>query len=176
PGVDVNALITSLRQRAAAGGGGELLIRSNRALREASLQIFDRTFAITDVLRLLATLVAFVGVLSALMALQLERTYEIGVLRAFGLTPPQVWALATAQTGLMGLLAGVLALPVGIVLALVLVFVVNRRSFGWTLELTIGPSVLLEALLLSVAAAVLAGLLPAARVAATSPAVALRNE
>ena len=174
PDVDAEALIATLRGRASAGG--ELFIRSNRALREASLQIFDRTFAITEILRLLATLVAFVGVLSALMALQLERAREIGVLRAFGLTPPQVWGLMTAQTGLMGLLAGLLALPVGLVLALVLVFVVNRRSFGWTLELTVGPGVLLEALVLAVAAAVLAGLLPAARVARTSPAVALRNE
>jgi putative ABC transport system permease protein len=173
PGVSVEALIGVLRERA---GGSELFIRSNRALREASLQVFDRTFAITDVLRLLATLVAFVGVLSALMALQFERAREIGVLRAFGLTPPQVWVLVTSQTGLMGLLAGLLALPVGIVLALVLVFVVNRRSFGWTLELTIGPAVLLEALLLAVAAAVLAGLFPAARMASTPPALALRNE
>lgn len=176
PGTAVDELIATLRQRAGAAGAGELLIRSNRALREASLQVFDRTFAITDVLRVLATLVAFVGVLSALMALQLERAREVAVLRVFGLTPPQVWALATSQTGLMGLLAGLLALPVGIVLATVLVFVVNRRSFGWTLELTIGPAVLLEALLLAVLAAVLAGLLPAARMATTTPAVALRNE
>jgi putative ABC transport system permease protein len=173
PGVSVEGLIGALRERA---GGSELFIRSNRALREASLQVFDRTFAITDVLRLLATLVAFVGVLSALMALQFERAREIGVLRAFGLTPPQVWVLVTSQTGLMGLLAGLLALPVGIVLALVLVFVVNRRSFGWTLELTIGPGVLLEALLLAFVAAVLAGLFPAARMATTPPGIALRNE
>jgi putative ABC transport system permease protein len=58
----------------------------------------------------------------------------------------------------------------------VLVFVVNRRSFGWTLELTIGPGVLLEALLLAFVAAVLAGLFPAARMATTPPGIALRNE
>ena len=58
-------------------------------------------------------------------------------LRAQGLTPAQVWGLTASQTGFMGLVAGVLALPVGTVLALVLIFVINRRSFGWTLVLAV---------------------------------------
>ena len=86
-----------------------MLVRSNRALREASLAIFDRTFAVTRVLRFLIVLVAFVGVLSALMALALERVRELGLQRALGLTPGQVWGVVTAQTGLMGLMAGLLA-------------------------------------------------------------------
>ena len=90
------------------------------------------------------------GVLAALMALQLERTRELGVLRALGLTPRQVGALVTAQTGLMGLVAGLLAVPVGVALAAVLVFVINRRSFGWTMPLDVRPRSLLQALLLAV--------------------------
>jgi len=70
------------------------------------MEIFDRTFRITSVLRMVSGLVAFIGVLSALMALQLERARELGVLRANGLTPGQVWHLVTSQTGLMGLAAG----------------------------------------------------------------------
>jgi putative ABC transport system permease protein len=174
PGTDLDTVVGALRQ--AALGGPELLIRGNRTLREASLEIFDRTFAITGVLRILATLIAFVGILSALMALALERGRELGVLRAQGLTPAQVWGLTTAQTGLMGLLAGLLALPVGIVLALVLIFVINRRSFGWTLEATIAPEVLLQAVGLAVLAALLAGVYPAWRMARTAPAAALREE
>ena len=54
-------------------GRQDLLIQSNRGLRQGSLEIFDRTFAITAALRLLAIVVAFIGVLSALMSLQLER-------------------------------------------------------------------------------------------------------
>ena len=73
--------------------------QQDTAQRNAALKIFDRTFLITGVLRLLAVAVAFVGVLSALMALQLERTRELGVLRANGLTPGQVWGLVTTQTG-----------------------------------------------------------------------------
>jgi putative ABC transport system permease protein len=162
--------------RTLAGEAQALSIRSNRALKAASLEIFDRTFAITGVLRLLALSVAFIGVLSALMALQLERGRELGVLRANGLTPGQVWKLVTTQTGIMGLLAGVLAVPAGLILAVVMVFVVNKRSFGWTLRLELGPEILLQAVLLSLAGALLAGVFPAWRMSRTSPARALREE
>ena len=71
PDIDVSRLVESLRRL--AGEEYSVLIRSNRTLREMSLQVFDRTFTITTVLHLLTTMVAFIGVLSALMALQLER-------------------------------------------------------------------------------------------------------
>ncbi len=171
---DVTAMLASLRRL--VGSVQEVEMRSNRSLRQASLEIFDRTFTITSVLHLLTTAVAFIGVLSALMALQLERERELGVLRATGFTPRQVWGLVTAQTGLMGLLAGLLALPVGLMLASVLVFVINRRSFGWTLELEIIPGLLVQAVLLAVLAALLAGMYPAFRMSRTSPALALREE
>jgi putative ABC transport system permease protein len=173
-GVAVDRVVGELR--ALAGEGQALSIRSNRALKAASLEIFDRTFAITGVLRLLALSVAFIGVLSALMALQLERGRELGVLRANGLTPGQVWKLVTAQTAIMGLVAGALAVPAGLILAMVMVFVVNKRSFGWTLRLEIGPEILLQAVLLALIGALLAGILPAWRMSRTSPALALREE
>ncbi|HKZ06376.1 MAG TPA: FtsX-like permease family protein [Methylomirabilota bacterium] len=177
PGVDLERLIAELRARAAAGPvPADVLIRSNRALREASLAIFDRTFAVTRVLRFLIVVVAFVGVLSALMALALERVRELGLQRALGLTPGQVWGVITAQTGLMGLVAGLLAIPVGVLLAGVLVFVINRRSFGWTMPIDVHPAILLQGLLLAVAAALLAGAVPAARMARASPVEALRDE
>jgi putative ABC transport system permease protein len=128
------------------------------------------------VLRLLAMVVAFVGVLSALMAQALERTREIGVLRALGLTPLQVWGLTAAQTGFMGLVAGLLALPVGGALALVLIDVINRRSFGWTLQLEIAPAILLQAVALAVGAALLAAVYPAWRMGAIAVPAAVREE
>ncbi|HWQ11271.1 MAG TPA: FtsX-like permease family protein [Roseiflexaceae bacterium] len=174
PGVDVDQLVRELRQR--AGSGQALDIHSNRALRAASLEIFDRTFAITRVLQLLATIVAFVGILAALMALQLERARELGVLRASGLTPGQLWGLVIGQTGLMGLAAGLLALPAGVMMAAVLVFVINRRSFGWTLLFQLDGALFAQALLVALAAALLAGLYPAWRMGRTPPALALREE
>jgi putative ABC transport system permease protein len=174
PGADPDRFVERLRD--AIGSGQALAIQSNRSLKAISLAIFDRTFRITDVLRLLAGLVAFIGVLSALMALQLERGRELGVLRANGLTPGQVWQLVTSQTGLMGLAAGLLSLPVGLTLAAIMIYVVNRRSFGWTIRMELSPEVLLQALLLALGAALLAGLYPAWRMARTAPAAGLREE
>jgi putative ABC transport system permease protein len=174
PGQDVDALIERLYQ--VAGDEQELRIRSNLDLREASLEIFDRSFTITSVLRVLAMIVAFVGVLSALMALQLERSRELGTLRAMGFTPSQIWRMITSQTGLMGLIAGLLSLPMGLALAAGLIFVVNRRSFGWSMDMQIFPIVLIEAIALALVAALLAGIYPAIRMAMSSPAEALREE
>ncbi len=174
PGVPVDSVVRRVQR--AAGSEQSLTVRSNRALRERSLEVFDRTFAITGVLRLLAFVVAFIGILGALMALQLERERELGVLRANGLTPGQVWKLVTAQTGVMGLVAGLLAIPAGLLLAVVMVQVVNRRSFGWTLQLDVGWGLLVQTLALAVTGALLAGVYPAWKMARIRPAVALREE
>jgi putative ABC transport system permease protein len=174
PGTDPAALAAVLRAR--AGQGQELVVRDARALLAGSIEIFDRSFAVTGVLRLLAIGVAFVGVLSALMALQLERARELAVLRTQGLAPAQLWALVTTQTGLLGLCAGLVAVPVGLMEALLLVRVVTRRAFGWSLETELGPGVLGQAVLLAVGAALLAGAWPALRMARTPPAATLRDE
>ena len=153
-----------------------LRIRSNRTLREKSLAIFDRTFVITDVLRLLAICIAIVGILSALMAIQLERAKEFAVLRATGLTPRQLSGLVTTESGLMGLIAGLIACPLGMAMAWVLIFIINRRSFGWSMQFHFELEPLFTALVLSIVAALIAGLYPALRMAKSSPALALRYE
>jgi putative ABC transport system permease protein len=170
---DAEAVLARMRALPAAAGA---VMRSNRALRESTLVVFDRTFAITGVLRVLALLVAFIGVTGALMALQLERAREIGVLRTTGLTPAQVWALVTTQTGLMGLAAAVLAAPVGVVMAWTMVYVINRRSFGWTFDMVVGAAPFAQALAVGVGAALLAGIYPAWRMARLRPAEAMREE
>jgi len=174
PDVKHDEFIQSVQQ--ATSGVQTLSVRSNSTLLQTSLAIFDRTFAITDVLRLLTIMVSFVGVLSALMALQLEKAREIGVLRANGVTPRQVWILTLLQTGIIGAVAGVLAIPLGLVLAYVLIFVINQRSFGWTLQFYASPEILLQALALAMLAALLAGVYPAWKTSKTSPALALREE
>jgi putative ABC transport system permease protein len=175
PGVATAGVVAAIH-RALDGLDVALRIRSDREIREQSLAIFDRTFAITRVLRLLAIGVAFVGVFSALMALQLERTREQAILRATGVTPGQLARLTLAQTGLMGVYAGVLSLPLGGLMASVLIDVINRRAFGWSIEAQLPPAAVPEALLLAVGAALLAGLYPAWRMRRVQPALALRAE
>jgi putative ABC transport system permease protein len=128
------------------------------------------------VLRLLTVIVAFVGVLSALMALQLERMREFGVLRANGLTPGQVWGLVVMQSGLMGLVAGLLSVPVGLAMAWVMIHIINLRAFGWTLAMSVSPFLLIQGVAVAILASVLAGLYPSWKLAAAPPALALREE
>lgn len=151
-------------------------VRSNRQIRRYTMRVFDQTFAITAILRMLAMLISIVGVVSALMALQLERAREFGLFRALGMTPAQTGAVIIGQTGFMGALAGLLSVPVGLVLAGVLVEVVNRRAFGWTMQFRVGPDVLWQALAAAMAAALAAGVYPAWRLARMRAARALREE
>ena len=150
--------------------------RSNDVIRARSLEVFDRTFRITEVLRILAGVVAFLGLFSALMSIELERAREIAILRALGMTPRQLGTLALTQTGLLGLAAGLLAIPLGIVMAALLVFIINQRSFGWSMGLTLEPAPLLLGIALAFSAALLAGAYPAARAGKGSVATQLRHE
>jgi putative ABC transport system permease protein len=174
PGSSADQLIAEVRARLDADD--VVLVRSNRALREASLRVFDRTFEITRVLRVFALIVACFGVAGALMAVALERGRELATLRALGATPAQVVEISVLETGVLGALAGALAVPLGLVLATVLVFVINRRSFGWTMPIVFDLRTLSTAPLLGAAAGVVSGLFPAWRAARTSPAEALRDE
>jgi putative ABC transport system permease protein len=174
PGGSADALAAALQD--AFAGRPDVLVQSNEALRRGSLEIFDRTFAITSALRLLAVIVAFIGVLSALLSLQLERARELGTLRATGMTRRQLWGLTLLETGLMGLTAGLLALPVGYALAWILVYVINVRSFGWTLTMDLRPEYFLQALLVAVGAALLAGIYPSIHMSNMEIASALREE
>jgi putative ABC transport system permease protein len=175
PGVDLEAGVEAVR-RAVADLAEPVLVTPASEIREVSMEIFDRTFAVTHVLRLLTVGVAFVGILSALMALQFERAREHGVLRATGMTPAQVTGLVSLQGALLGLAAGLLAIPLGLMMADVLIGVINLRSFGWSMQRHVPARVLLEAVLLAVVAALLAGLHPAWRTGRVRPADALREE
>ena len=172
-GADPNAVADALR---AELSGTALQVQVNRALRQQALVIFDRTFAITNALRILAVVVAFIGVLSALMALQIERARELATLQALGLTAGQLWRLTFLETGLMGATAGLLSMPTGFVLALVLIYVINLRSFGWTIQMQAEPWVYVQALTVSVLAAVLATIYPMRRLLQMEVAAALRQE
>lgn len=173
-GVDPDRLSLQLQERLAPVQS--LAIRPNAELRREVLEVFDRTFAITAALQLLATVVAFIGVLASLLSIELERQRELGILRAIGLTARQLWGLVMIETGLMGAAAGLLAMPTGYALALILVYIINRRSFGWTLQMQVTPDPFITALLTAVAAALLAGVAPARHISRLMTSEALRSE
>jgi putative ABC transport system permease protein len=161
---------------AAARGRQALLIRSNADIRALSMRIFERTFVITRVLYWLAAGVASLGLLSALLAWQLTRARELALLRTLGLTPAGTAVLALAQTLFMGLAALLAALPAGVLTALVLTDVINRRAFGWQIDLHLRAAQFSNALWLALASALAAGLYPAWRSARAPPGARLREE
>jgi putative ABC transport system permease protein len=170
---DLGAFVDQLRRRFA---GRDLVISANRELRADALAIFERTFTITGALNLLATVVAFIGVLSALMALQIERTRELGMLRANGMTLRQLWRMTLLETGLMGGTAGLLAMPTGFLLALILVYIINLRSFGWTIRLDLHWETFAQAMVVAVVSALLAAIYPMLRLGRLEIARAVREE
>jgi putative ABC transport system permease protein len=150
----------------------ELISRAE--LHEESMKVFDRTFRITHVLKLLVIIVAFVGILSALMAIELERARDFAILRAIGLTPKQLAALVGIETFSMGLIAAVLAIPMGLAMAYMLTDVINFRSFGWSMQFVVNAQAFITSTLLAVVAALVAGVYPAWHLSTT--ALILRGE
>jgi putative ABC transport system permease protein len=174
PGVEPATAVSALR--AAVRGRQALLIRSSADIRALSMNIFERTFVITRVLYWLAAGVAAVGLLSALLAWELTRSRELALLRTLGLTPGSTALLVIAQTTFMGLAALLAAIPAGLLTALVLTEVINRRAFGWQIQLHLTVTQFSHALWLALAAALAAGVYPAWRSARLPLASGLREE
>ena len=174
PSADANTVTDELRSQ--LKDFPRVHVNPSGVLREEAMVVFDRTFAITAAMQLITTIVAFIGVLSSLLALQLEKARELGILRALGLTVSEMRHLTFSETGLLGASAGLLALPTGYILAWILIFVINQRSFGWTLQMHAEPAPFVEAFLLAVSAALLAAVYPAWRLGRMQAAAALRGE
>lgn len=154
----------------------DLAYTAAREIYTESMRIFERTFRITDVLRWLSLIVAFIGVFSALMALQLERRKEYAVLRALGLTRTQISQLIVLESLILGLVAALLAIPVGLAMAWILTAAIQLRAFGWSMPLSLVSDPYLIALVTGIAAALLASVLPAQRAARENPAPQLRED
>lgn len=174
PSFDVNQLRQALPN--IVGSEVPVEVIANYRILEESLRVFDRTFTITEVLQWLAGIIAFLGVFSALMAVQLERTRELGILKAIGVTPRQIHGIVLGETALMGGVSGLLAVPTGMLMGTLLIEVINHRSFGWTMALELEPQVMLTGFLIALVAALIAGIYPAVRMGQAKPAEVLRQE
>jgi len=174
PGASVSAARAAFL---ALAGPGRLLHATPYAdLRRRVLSVFDETFRITWVLQAIALLVSVMGVVSTLTALVLQRRHELAVLRATGARRAQVRALVLVESGLLGAAGAALGAVAGWVLALLLVHVINRQFFGWTIRMKFEPAVFVQAVLLMTLAATLAGLVPARLAVHRATAAALRTE
>jgi putative ABC transport system permease protein len=144
-----------------ASVGHSILVFTDRDIRAEAVRIFDRTFAITYALEAVAVLVAVMGIAGALLALVIDRRRELGLLRFLGASSGQIRKLILVEAGLLGLLANLAGFLLGYCLSLILVYVINKQSFGWTIRFHWPVAVLLGALSVVYVATVLAGLYPA---------------
>jgi len=163
-------------QKATNQNKQKVMIRDNETLKKNVMEIFDRTFTVTHALRFIATLVSFIGILSAILLILLDKKQEFGVLKALGVQSHEFWRLILFETGLMGLFAGIFAIPTGIVISYILIYIINLRSFGWTLQIHLDGLLLLNGVIFAVLAAMAAGIYPTIRLIRLRTIQVLHNE
>jgi putative ABC transport system permease protein len=166
------------RERILESLRGRFLVEAllNRELKGAVLDAFERTFAITTAMYLVAAVVAVVAVAAVLFTLVGERRRELATVRVVGGSRSQLMAMVVTEAGLLGVGAAAAGTVAGLVVGVILVKVVNLQSFGWSLELVLPWSSLAEMTLWVVSACVFAGLPPAVVAARLQPATVLREE
>jgi putative ABC transport system permease protein len=173
PGANPDAVRALIEQ---ATAGSSVLIASNRNLREQAIRVFDRTFLVTYALEAVSVLVAVIGIAGALLALVMDRRREFGVLRFLGASTRQIRKWILVEAGLIGLLANVAGLLLGLALSLVLIYVINKQSFGWTIQFHWPVAVLTGSLTLVYLATLAAGLYPARIAARLNPIEVIHEE
>ena len=153
-----------------------LVIRSNTELKKQVLEVFDKTFAITYSLEIIAILVAVLGLFNTLVSLILERKREIGILRFIGAFTRQIKRMVLIEAGILGLIGSVMGLVAGVVVSYILIFVINKQSFGWTIQVHFPYIFILLLVAFSWGVSVLSGLYPARLAQELNPKEAVRVE
>ena len=173
PGADFEETRAALA-RVLAGRGVE--VTPTRAIRSQAIRIFDRTFAITWALVAIAMFVAILGMAEALLNLVYDRRSELALLRMHGASLGQIRRLVLVQAGLLGVLASLMGLVLGAASSQVLLRVIHKQSFGWSLPLHWPVEFLAAVLGAIIVASVVAGLYPARIGARLVPVEVLRAE
>jgi putative ABC transport system permease protein len=173
PGTTPAAAMEALR---ALPGGEQLDIADPGEIRKVSLRLFDRSFAVTYAMEAVAVLVGLFGLSSSLGAIVLARRREFGVLRHLGLTRAQIRAMLAAEGGLLALAGSLAGLAAGAAISLVLVYVVNRQSFHWSMELHPPYLLLLGFIVLLFLLAVLTAIISGKEAMGMGPVRAVRED
>ncbi len=138
-------------------------IQSQTGLRTLALNVFDRTFVVTDALTAVGLIVAVMGLYNAITALQLKRDREFRLLRAIGFTARDLMRMSVVQSVWLAAIALILALPLGLGIAWMLCDQINPRAFGWSIPLRPSIAAMAKPILFGLIVAPLAGWLPALR-------------
>ena len=155
-GITVEQIMTTLKN---LSFGDALEIRQSSDIRALSLEIFDRSFAVTYLLEAVAVVIGLLGVAASFSAQTLARAKEFGMLRHIGMMRRQIFQILAAEGGLLTVLGVVLGFVIGWSISLILVFIVNPQSFHWTMQLHLPWGWLAIVALVMVACAALTALI-----------------
>ena len=173
PGGDRPELLRRVRNALAAY---PVVVSPNETMRRNAIEVFDRTFRITWALEGVAIAVAMLGAANSLLALVLDRRRDLGLLQYLGAAGGQIRRMILVEAGFLGLLASSLGLGLGSALSLLLVYVINKQSFGWTIQFHPPFALLGGAILLVWSVTVLAGLYPARVASRLNPIETIHEE
>ena len=149
---------------------------SNAEIRAQVMTIFDQTFMITYALLGVAIVVAVLGIVNTLAALILERTHEIALLRVGGMSRGQLRGMLVLESSVLGVASTGTGLVMGYVLSWILINVINKQSFGWTIEFHVPASLIAASLAVTFLSSMAAGLVPANLATRIHLASALKTE
>jgi putative ABC transport system permease protein len=173
PGADADAVERAL---AAIPGGANLDIARQGELRQVSLRIFDRTFAVTYALEAAAVIIGLLGLSSSFGTLVLARRREFGMLRHVGMTRAQIGAMLAFEGALVSALGLAAGLALGWLVSLVLIYVVNRQSFHWSMDLHVPWASLAEFVLAMLALATMTALASGRRAMGDDAVMAVKED
>lgn len=173
PGQDIEAVLDAMR---AAVAHGAVELRSNRRLRDEVLDIFDQTFAVTRILQAMALVIAVCGVSLTLLIMGRERATELALYRSLGATRGQLFRLGLSEGAGLGALGLALGAVGGAALAAILILLINRDWFGWTIRFALPAGALAGQALWILAGSLAAAIWPALRSSRTPVAELTRED
>ncbi len=165
--VQDKAQLEAVRQRINERFGAQynLYVLSNAELRQEALGLIDRAFSVTTAMEIVAILLALLGVVNTLLAAVIDRTREIGLLRALGAARAHVTKLFAAEAALIGFTGGLFGVALGGVTGALITIAVNRHATGWAFPYHYPWAAALQVIAIASVCSVLAGLYPARRAA-----------
>ena len=159
PGIDHEWARVQLQEMFGAKYGAFAV--SNAAIRQEVMTIFDQTFMITYALLAIAVVVAVLGIINTLSALILERTRELALLRVGGMSRGQIRTMIVLESTVIGVGSTVAGVVMGWMLSWILINVINKQSFGWTIDFHVPAALLAASLAVTFICTLAAGIVPA---------------
>jgi putative ABC transport system permease protein len=173
-GVDRNSARRELEKRFGPKYGA--FVVTNSEIKSEVMKIFDQTFMITYALLGVAIVVAVLGIINTLSALILERTRELALLRVNGLSTGELRTMIVLESSLLGAASTATGLVMGYALSWILINVINKQSFGWTINFHTPAALIAASLAVTLLASALAGLVPARMAQHIDLATAMKTE